>query len=287
MAMNRFKSEWKNELDQLTLTKSKKEQIINRIQLHNHHEKMQISWKYPFVLTTFIALMFTFVLINVSSDNTSYKTASGEQFESFSMPNIEILLWGLGFFILVSISIILTSTTVIQTARWNEVYFVQWFKKMVGTKSKWIVLHSCISFIFLLLTLFLVGNELLLVLKTGIIIFLLVTNCFIYLWSIRKYRRSCCPHCQHPFTRKELMKLTWSNYKLQCFNCGEKIYLSAKSSKAFSWVVIVPFLTHFPLFFLGFPYAVISFSFLVTVTFYSLYITNYTTIYSKEDEPLW
>lgn len=285
--MNRFKSEWKKELDQLTLTKNKKEQIIKKIHLHNQKEKMQISWKYPFVLTTFIALMVTFILINVNNDTTSYKTASGEQLEIFLMPSIEVLLWGLGFFVLVNIAMVLISMTIIQTARWNEIYFVQWFKIMVGAKSKSIVLHSCISIIFLFLTLFLVGNERLLVLKSGVIFFLMITNCFIYLWSIRKYRRSCCPHCQHPFTRKELMKLTWSNYKLQCFHCGEKIYHSAKSSKAFSWVVIVPFLTHFPLFFLGFPYAVISFSFLVTVTFYNLYITNYTTIYSKEDEPLW
>ncbi|RHW38512.1 hypothetical protein D1B33_06435 [Lysinibacillus yapensis] len=235
-------------------------------------------WKFKVVLSTIHLLL--------SGSNLS---ASGLSIKVLTLrPYIEYghFYWMFGLVLLEMITILLLFAVVKKTKRWNGNTFFKKVNSLVLAKSSsFAMLYLFCTGIALLLTVTRVKS--LIGIQSLIAFFTILINCLLLLWFVRNLQRVVCPHCQQSFTRKQIFKMTWTPYRLKCIHCQRAIFLSEASRKRASLYVLVPLLSFYGLGFLGIPFPIIAFSFVVVAIFFNVYINLFTTSFSKEDEPLW
>ena len=105
--MNQFKIDLNDELQTVTLSQEKKQQIATKVKAKNHSQKRRINWQYGFVLTAFTILSLSFGYLLLQQGESVDKLQSAAPIEAgtttiWSMLNHDyskiILL--VGFFIL-------------------------------------------------------------------------------------------------------------------------------------------------------------------------------------------
>jgi len=287
-AEKQFKKEWKNELESnIYLNTEMKSELVEKVVSHKFKEKKQSNLVYPLVFSIFVFGIAFFLLVTIqdntlgisSSSNTSFST----EYNFKELLVSERFYWTLGAILIEGTSVFLLFAVIKKTLRWQTNTFISKINSLLATWPRNFVIQSIIFI--------LIGGRIafisLNIIKILVVFFVMLLNCLLLLWFVRKLNRSACPHCGKSFTRKDVFKMTWAPYRLTCIRCEENIYLSADSRKNSVLFIWVPLISHYLLALSGIPIQIIVFSFIVVGLFFNFYIVNFTNRFSNEDEPLW
>lgn len=285
MEMNDLQQLWKKELDgNIHLSTETKEEIVRKIINENIEQTSKRNWGYPIVLTTFFAgLAFFFILFKENHVNFTNATVQSENYLSNIFLHLDATFyWFIGLIILECLALLLTITVLLKTERWQGkkgIHFIRGFSKKLIIR--WFVGGS----LLLGIGSFTIVSQSLEAIKFLIVLFVLLNNCLLLLWSIRHKHLPNCPHCGHQISKKGRFKNSLGSFRTQCYHCGEQIFQSKKSRNILPF--FVPFLSFYSLGMLGIPFQLIGFPFTLVAIFHIFYISNFTISFTKEDEPLW
>ncbi|MDN4493298.1 TIGR04104 family putative zinc finger protein [Ureibacillus aquaedulcis] len=284
-----FKEAWKKELDFIYMKPEMKEELIKKV-ISQGGLSSSGKWTYPTVMATF-ALGIVFFLVITIQGNPQYLTGSPTQAtNTFLLIErlfyTEKFYWVAGTILLETITVLLFFEVIKKTKRWQSKQKIRYFNKLLATKRRNLLIPGFCCIFFGAVIAYIASIVSLNTIQILASFIMVLFNCLLMLWFIRKLNKSTCPHCGYTFSRKELFKNTWSTYRVKCNRCEEEVYYSYSSSKNYLYMFI-PIITHYGLGFLGIPFAIAVFSYLLVGLFFNFYIMNFTTIYSEKDEPLW
>ncbi|QCR32861.1 hypothetical protein [Lysinibacillus sp. SGAir0095] len=289
MKMERlFKEAWKSEIDSgIYLSKDMKTELIEKVISQEGERTTRGKWIYPMVLTSFVVGVAFLLLISIQNVPFGLMVTSNQQINNeFGLRELiftEKNYWMLGAIILEIVTVLLFFRVIKNTKRWEAVLLTRIMTKYLTTLPRNLIIQGLICIV--------IGMGIfyssLTIIKYLTVFFVMMLNCLVSLWIIRGLDRASCPHCRHQFSRKELFKMTWAPYSLKCIQCNENIYQSQHSKKKSIVFIWLPLVSHYGLGFLGIPFQIMIFSFILVGLFFNFYIINFTTSFSKKDEPLW
>ncbi|PYF03507.1 hypothetical protein [Ureibacillus chungkukjangi] len=283
-----FKGSWKSELESsINLSPKMKEDLLDKVSSQRDVSEAKRNWIYPTVLTSFVLGAAFFLLLMIQYNPLDLTMSSPEEINNdiniFELLSSEKFYWIVGAIILEIIVVLLFFAVMKKTRRWEKTFVARVLAKLLPTRQNSILIQS---FLCVVIGMGIVFSSLASI-KYLTVFFVFLLNYLVLLWSIRDLNRSSCPHCGHLFSRKDLYKITWAPYRLKCIHCEENIFQTKASRNKAIIFVWMPFVSHYALGFLGIPFPVIGFSFILVGLFFNFYINNFTTRYSKEDEPMW
>lgn len=287
-----FKEAWKKELNSgIYMSAKKKKELIKKVTSQQEEHTMSGKWMYPIVLTTFTLGVVFFLLISMQSNPYNLSESSAQPtntiLEIRKLFYTEKFYWVTGTILLETITVLLFFEVIKKTKRWQLNQKISNLNTLLSNKPRNIIIQGFFCIILGAVIVYISNILSLITFQILISLMIVVFNCLLMLWSIRKLDKSKCPHCGHHFSRKERFKMTWAPYRLKCIQCEGDIYLSNTSKNKSYLFISIPFICHYGLGFLGIPFPIIIFSFLLVGLFFNFYIMNFTTRYSKKDEPLW
>ena len=226
----------KQRLEPVRLTENQKRKILANAKKPVAKQRSYI----PIILPSFIVLAFFFVMVSVSPsgfvlfNQTAASQNEGSLFEGLSFAEIA---WSVVSSVMLIAIYIVAKRCIAETKRWKTNARVQevhaFLQKPLQPKMT-VVIGIIVIWIGTIYFSSLWYSQLVFVLL-GVPLFTLII-----LYEARDYNKSCCPHCQVPFTRKQIMKKTYMAFRETCDSCKKPIYLDRHVMTSFLLLPILP-----------------------------------------------
>ena len=267
----------KQRLETIQLSKAQKQQMIANAKRQPKKQRSYI----PIILPAFIALSVFFIMISIVPNSWTFQqtTASMNDLSIFHHLSLAITLWSVVSSIELIIIYYVTKSCIAHTVRWQTNEKIQEWNAFFSKP----VLPKVVLFIALVLlwagTFYFASlwySQLIFVVLSVI----LITFSNLNLKDTRKRKQSHCPHCQVPFTRKQIWRKSFMAYREKCDECKQPIYLerrAAQNSVKYALLPLMPIYLH-DLFNLYFVY-VLLFSILLMISltyFYTPFMMQFT-----------
>ncbi|MFF5995376.1 hypothetical protein AAGS61_11615 [Lysinibacillus sp. KU-BSD001] len=283
-------SKWKQELNQLSLTKMQKEKMKQIVKQPLPKSTKNKSFV-PIITPAFVLLALLLVWLEVTPTGNSIHTATTDAEKTTNIMTKEVI-------------ILLTFTMLLHTGAYLSVMFVALkVKRMqkysifrslqykIQHKQLWLILACIFSTTLAIVFIVLNTTNVVMILQILVVVLLWVNICCWQLLSTRDNERSVCPHCGVVYSRKEIWKKSFYGKFEKCSSCGEGAYVDRKKSQAnfaiiYMGIPIAMFITNF-----GIPVWLSICYVIAYIVFTLIYIFPYTTYFTKESEeqqpPLW
>ena len=266
-----IKEKWQQELNELTLSETKKLRMKHSIKEGKQVKKADGVYRLTLLSFIIVAIFSAYLIIGDNMNNSTVHVASSPPVETDHTGLFHQLTIYFGaIFILMWIVTYVSYLVFVKTKRWQQPWVVKWREKLLQTHKG--------SFIAIPIILIIVLNFLVyltipvMVLKGCIAVLLLLLHALILLYLARDAKgHYSCPHCQHTYSKQESRKLWRTSLKpLICPSCGRQVYLSKKSQKLSGITNVLNVIIIMVIFNIGLPFLIT----VICIVCYGLFIVQ-------------
>lgn len=277
---------WKRELDQLHLTGTQKERMIDHVKSGKKKRKSYVA----VILPAFVLLALFSGWLALQPSSTVQQTAAPLKTSSETI-SMEEIIWLTFTLLLMMSAYTLAVISLLQVRRWQNIMFVQ---RLTGFLKSYRIVWIIISLLGFGIAMTMIASRLenpVAFLQFFLIIFLFINTSFIQILLTRNERRAHCPHCKTELTNKEMLKKSFMIYDARCNTCNKKMYYDRKKNQSMYLIQVlgVPLCLLMPN--IGIPFYLIGVYATLYFTFTFGYLFPYTIRFSTQSEeqqpPLW
>lgn len=274
---------WNEELQQLKLSPGQKEKMKAAM-----HDKLPVKKSYVHVI--FPAFVAVALLLFMWGPDVPSSVTATTSYELFDGITLRIVIWLTFTQVLLVIAYIFGIFSIRHVKRWDDKPIVQKLRMLFSTWQG----NVLGTFVLLALMAFCWGFTMALphtiVAEAFFTLAFFCASATLLLYMTRNAYTTACPHCHAPFSRTQIVKLSFKANPT-CPSCAQTMIndpkYAAVSSATYTWIPALMLLQYTSLY-----YWYVVFLFIAIGTFIVLYIVPYSIRYIEYDEndlppPLW